>query len=84
MVRGNDVIPSLWLLYTILYYPSERAARTETLLIFSPPSFDNVSVLEPPVSKNEADVKSYVSCLRCINNERTLMSMSQKLEPRRT
>ncbi|XP_022161315.1 rap guanine nucleotide exchange factor 4 [Myzus persicae] len=41
-------------------------------------------VLEPPVSKNEADVKSYVSCLRCVNNERTLMSMSQKLEPRRT
>lgn len=42
------------------------------------------AVLEPPVSKNEADVKSYVSCLRCVNNERTLMSMSQKLEPRRT
>ncbi|XP_015366175.1 PREDICTED: rap guanine nucleotide exchange factor 4-like [Diuraphis noxia] len=41
-------------------------------------------VLDPPVSKNEADVKSYVSCLRCVNNERTLMSMSQKLEPRRT
>uniref|UniRef100_A0A8D9DTX0 Rap guanine nucleotide exchange factor 4 n=2 Tax=Cacopsylla melanoneura TaxID=428564 RepID=A0A8D9DTX0_9HEMI len=41
-------------------------------------------VLDPPTPKAESEVKSYVSCLRTINNQRILTSMSQKLEPRRS
>lgn len=41
-------------------------------------------VLEPPSPKSEADVRSYVSCLRTIDNQRVLTSLSQKLEPRRS
>lgn len=41
------------------------------------------SVLEPPSPKSEGEVKSYISCLRVIDNQRVLTSMSQKLEPRR-
>ncbi|RZF45207.1 hypothetical protein LSTR_LSTR011104 [Laodelphax striatellus] len=41
-------------------------------------------VLEPPSPKNEAEIRSYVTCLRTIDNQRTLTSLSQKLEPRRS
>lgn len=43
-----------------------------------------VTVLEPPSPKSEGEVKSYISCLRVIDNQRILTSMSQKLEPRRS
>lgn len=42
------------------------------------------SVLEPPSPKNETEVKAYVRCLRTIDNQRVLTSLSQKLEPRRS
>ncbi|KAI5744870.1 hypothetical protein M8J76_006025 [Diaphorina citri] len=41
-------------------------------------------VLDPPTPKCESEVKSYVSCLRAMDNQRILTSMSQKLEPRRS
>ncbi|CAH1994986.1 unnamed protein product [Acanthoscelides obtectus] len=41
-------------------------------------------VLDPPSPKSEREVKSYISCLRTIDNQRTLNALSQKLEPRRT
>ncbi|PSN41817.1 hypothetical protein C0J52_07838 [Blattella germanica] len=41
-------------------------------------------VLEPPSPKSEAEVRSYISCLRTIDNQRVLTSLSQKLEPRRS
>lgn len=41
-------------------------------------------VLEPPSPKSEAAVKAYVSCLRAIDNQKQLASMSHKLEPRRS
>ncbi|KAG5891364.1 hypothetical protein JTB14_007604 [Gonioctena quinquepunctata] len=41
-------------------------------------------VLEPPSPKSEGEVKSYISCLRTIDNQRVLTSLSQKLEPRRS
>ncbi|XP_075237776.1 exchange protein directly activated by cAMP [Lycorma delicatula] len=41
-------------------------------------------VLEPPSPKNEAEIRSYVTCLRTIDNQRTLTALSQKLEPRRS
>nr|XP_023017294.1 rap guanine nucleotide exchange factor 4 [Leptinotarsa decemlineata] len=41
-------------------------------------------VLDPPSPKSEGEVKSYISCLRTIDNQRVLTSMSQKLEPRRS
>ncbi|XP_045473317.1 rap guanine nucleotide exchange factor 4 isoform X2 [Harmonia axyridis] len=41
-------------------------------------------VLEPPSPKSEGEVKSYISCLRVIDNQRVLTSMSQKLEPKRS
>lgn len=41
-------------------------------------------VLEPPSPKSEGEVKSYISCLRVVDNQRVLTSMSQKLEPRRS
>jgi hypothetical protein len=43
-----------------------------------------LTVLEPPSPKSEGEVKSYISCLRVIDNQRVLTSMSQKLEPRRS
>lgn len=43
-----------------------------------------MSVLDPPTPKNEGEVKEYVRCLRTIDNQRTLNSLSQKLEPRRS
>ncbi|XP_071049981.1 rap guanine nucleotide exchange factor 4 isoform X2 [Onthophagus taurus] len=41
-------------------------------------------VLEPPSPKSEGEIKSYISCLRVIDNQRILTSLSQKLEPRRS
>ncbi|XP_054286535.1 rap guanine nucleotide exchange factor 4 isoform X2 [Macrosteles quadrilineatus] len=41
-------------------------------------------VLDPPTPKNESEVRSYISCLRTIDNQRVLTSLSQKLEPRRS
>ncbi|KDR12164.1 Rap guanine nucleotide exchange factor 4, partial [Zootermopsis nevadensis] len=41
-------------------------------------------LLEPPSPKSEAEVRSYISCLRIIDNQRVLTSLSQKLEPRRS
>ncbi|XP_072382091.1 rap guanine nucleotide exchange factor 4 isoform X1 [Diabrotica undecimpunctata] len=41
-------------------------------------------VLDPPSPKGEGEVKSYISCLRVIDNQRVLTSLSQKLEPRRS
>ncbi|XP_046678559.1 rap guanine nucleotide exchange factor 4 isoform X2 [Homalodisca vitripennis] len=41
-------------------------------------------VLEPPSPKNESEVRSYISCLRTIDNQRVLTALSQKLEPRRS
>ncbi|XP_065173955.1 rap guanine nucleotide exchange factor 4 isoform X2 [Atheta coriaria] len=41
-------------------------------------------VLEPPSPKSEGEVKSYISCLRAIDNQKVLTNMSQKLEPRRS
>ncbi|KAF7282257.1 hypothetical protein GWI33_003053 [Rhynchophorus ferrugineus] len=41
-------------------------------------------VLDPPSPKSEGEVKSYISCLRVIDNQRILTGMSQKLEPRRS
>lgn len=41
-------------------------------------------VLEPPSPKSEATVRTYVSCLRAIDNQKQLTSMSHKLEPRRS
>lgn len=43
-----------------------------------------VLVLEPPSPKSEGELKSYISCLRVIDNQRILTSLSQKLEPRRS
>lgn len=40
-------------------------------------------VLDPPSPKSEGEVRSYISCLRIIDNERALTGMSQKLEPSR-
>lgn len=42
------------------------------------------AVLEPFSPKCEQDVKQYISALRVIDNTRTLNSLSQKLEPRRS
>ncbi|CAH1406326.1 unnamed protein product [Nezara viridula] len=39
---------------------------------------------DPPTPKNESEVRAYVRCLRTIDNQRTLTSLSQKLEPRRS
>ncbi|XP_057667592.1 rap guanine nucleotide exchange factor 4 isoform X1 [Diorhabda carinulata] len=41
-------------------------------------------VLDPPSPRGEGEVKSYISCLRVIDNQRVLTSLSQKLEPRRS
>lgn len=41
-------------------------------------------VLEPFSPKCEQDVKDYIASLRVIDNARTLSSLSQKLEPRRS
>lgn len=41
-------------------------------------------VIDPPTPKNEAEVRAYVRCLRTIDNQRTLTSLSNKLEPRRS
>ncbi|XP_024081578.1 rap guanine nucleotide exchange factor 4, partial [Cimex lectularius] len=41
-------------------------------------------VIDPPTPKNESEVRAYVRCLRTIDNQRTLNSHSQKLEPRRS
>ncbi|KAF6209024.1 hypothetical protein GE061_014767 [Apolygus lucorum] len=41
-------------------------------------------VIDPPTPKNEAEVRAYVRCLRTIDNQRTLNSLSNKLEPRRS
>ncbi|KAJ9588304.1 hypothetical protein L9F63_018328, partial [Diploptera punctata] len=41
-------------------------------------------VLDPPSPKSEAEVRSYISCLRIIDNQRVLTGLSQKLEPRRS
>ncbi|GLH02088.1 Guanine nucleotide-releasing factor 2 [Gryllus bimaculatus] len=41
-------------------------------------------VLEPPSPKTEMELRSYISCLRTIDNQRVLTSLSQKLEPRRS
>ncbi|KAF5272240.1 hypothetical protein FQA39_LY01322 [Lamprigera yunnana] len=41
-------------------------------------------VLDPPSPKSEGELKSYISCLRVIDNQRILTGMSQKLEPRRS
>ncbi|XP_055374001.1 rap guanine nucleotide exchange factor 4 isoform X2 [Condylostylus longicornis] len=40
-------------------------------------------VLDPPSPKSEGEVRSYISCLRVIDNQRTLTAMSQKIEPSR-
>ncbi|XP_037907133.1 rap guanine nucleotide exchange factor 4 isoform X2 [Hermetia illucens] len=40
-------------------------------------------VLDPPSPKSEGEVRSYISCLRAIDNQRVLMAMSQKIEPNR-
>ncbi|XP_037046134.1 rap guanine nucleotide exchange factor 4 isoform X2 [Bradysia coprophila] len=40
-------------------------------------------VLDPPSPKSEGEVRSYISCLRVIDNQRVLTSMSQKLEASR-
>ncbi|XP_039969265.1 rap guanine nucleotide exchange factor 4 [Bactrocera neohumeralis] len=37
--------------------------------------------LEPPSPKSEGEVRSYISCLRVIDNQRVLTAMSQKIEP---
>ncbi|XP_067633068.1 rap guanine nucleotide exchange factor 4 isoform X1 [Eurosta solidaginis] len=39
--------------------------------------------LEPPSPKSEGEVRSYISCLRVIDNQRTLTAMSAKIEPTR-
>ncbi|KAL0268122.1 UNVERIFIED_CONTAM: hypothetical protein PYX00_010190 [Menopon gallinae] len=41
-------------------------------------------ILEPPSPKSEANVRSYISCLRVVDNQKHLTSLSQKLEPRRS
>ncbi|XP_066996173.1 rap guanine nucleotide exchange factor 4, partial [Anabrus simplex] len=41
-------------------------------------------VLEPPSPKTEMELRSFISCLRAIDNQRVLTSLSQKLEPRRS
>ncbi|XP_044734642.1 rap guanine nucleotide exchange factor 4 isoform X2 [Chrysoperla carnea] len=41
-------------------------------------------VLEPPSPKSEGELKTYISSLRAIDNQRVLTSLSQKLEPRRS
>lgn len=40
-------------------------------------------VLDPPSPKSEGEVRSYISCFKVIDNQRTLSGMSQKLEPSR-
>ncbi|XP_059478208.1 rap guanine nucleotide exchange factor 4 isoform X2 [Neocloeon triangulifer] len=42
------------------------------------------ATFEPPSPKNEAEVKAYIRCLRVIDNQRVLTSLSHKLEPRRS
>ncbi|ODN00672.1 Rap guanine nucleotide exchange factor 4 [Orchesella cincta] len=37
----------------------------------------------PPTPRNEQEVKAYIRCLRCIDNQRVLNQLSQKLEPKR-
>ncbi|XP_020717150.1 rap guanine nucleotide exchange factor 4 isoform X2 [Ceratitis capitata] len=39
--------------------------------------------LDPPSPKSEGDARSYICCLRAIDNQRVLTAMSQKLEPTR-
>ena len=39
--------------------------------------------LEPPSPKSEGEVRSFISCLRVIDNQRVLTAMSQKIEPNR-
>ncbi|KAG8222436.1 hypothetical protein J437_LFUL008434, partial [Ladona fulva] len=41
-------------------------------------------VVEPPSPKSEGEIRSYIRCLRAIDNQRILTSLSQKLEPRRS
>ncbi|XP_071445766.1 rap guanine nucleotide exchange factor 4 [Hetaerina americana] len=41
-------------------------------------------VVEPPSPKSEGEIRSYIRCLRAIDNQRVLTSLSQKLEPRRS
>lgn len=45
--------------------------------------FPLIPVLDPPSPKSEGEVRSYISCLRAIDNQRVLMAMSQKIEPNR-
>ncbi|XP_005190483.1 rap guanine nucleotide exchange factor 4 isoform X1 [Musca domestica] len=39
--------------------------------------------LDPPSPKSEGEVRSFISCLRVIDNQRVLTAMSQKIEPTR-
>ncbi|XP_061391154.1 rap guanine nucleotide exchange factor 4 [Musca vetustissima] len=39
--------------------------------------------LDPPSPKSEGEVRSFISCLRVIDNQRVLTAMSQKIEPSR-
>lgn len=39
-----------------------------------------LTVLDPPSPKSEGEVRSYISCLRVIENQRILTIMSQKIE----
>ncbi|XP_055921029.1 rap guanine nucleotide exchange factor 4 isoform X8 [Eupeodes corollae] len=39
--------------------------------------------LEPPSPKTEGEIRSFISCLRVIDNQRVLTGMSQKIEPTR-
>ncbi|XP_055859441.1 rap guanine nucleotide exchange factor 4 isoform X3 [Episyrphus balteatus] len=39
--------------------------------------------LEPPSPKTEGEIRSFISCLRVIDNQRVLTAMSQKIEPTR-
>ena len=43
------------------------------------------SALDPPtVPKNENEIRIYVRALQVIDNQRKVLAMSQKLEPKRT
>lgn len=40
--------------------------------------------MDPPSPKNEAEIRSYISCLSVIDNQKTLSGLSQKVEPNRS
>lgn len=71
-------------LFTIIPYLFYFASAIHNVLHHFIINVLYVLVLEPPSPKSEGELKGYISCLRVIDNQRTLTGLSQKLEPRRS